>query len=372
MTTDTAVNRTPPAKARICIVDDDEYARESLCEILTADGYHLISLADGDSLLAYLEQEQPDIILLDVMMPKLDGLALCAQLKADTRWQHIPIILVTALSGRKALLDGLNAGADEFLSKPVNIQELRARVRTMLRIKQQYDSLARALKLREDLTEMAVHDMKQPIGLAMNQIYLAQMTTDPDSSTQKTYEGLLVQLQRLLNFVDDLLTLAKMENNQLYLDLTPVDLCILLGESVAQYETAARSRQISLHLNTSHAPCLHPVDLPLFQRVLDNLISNALKFSPPGSSVYFCLRRQEPQADAPAAYTLDVMDEGPGIAPAFRDRIFDKFAIAELKGSGVPQTGVGLAFCRLAIEAHGGQIRVSSNKPQGSIFTILL
>lgn len=372
MTTDTAVNRLSPAQPRICIVDDDEYARESLYEILIADGYHLISLADGDSLLAYLEQELPDIILLDVMMPKLDGLALCAQLKADPRWQHIPIILVTALSGRKALLDGLNAGADEFLTKPVNIQELRARVRTMLRIKQQYDSLARALKLREDLTDMAVHDMKQPIGLAMNQIYLAQMTTDPDSSTQKTYEGLLAQLQRLLVFVDDLLTLAKMENDQLYLDLTLIDLCDLLDKSAAQYETAARNRQISLQVDTPFAPCIHPVDLPLFQRVLDNLISNALKFSPPGSSVCLRLRHQSPQADAPPVYTLQVMDEGPGIAPAFQHRIFDKFAIAELKGRGVPQTGVGLAFCKLAIEAHGGQISISPNRPQGTIFTVTL
>lgn len=121
--------------ARVLIVDDEPYARTTLEALLIPEGYTLAFAADGREALERLDAFQPDTILLDVMMPEMDGFSMCRQLKARKQWQHIPVILVTALDGKENLVRGLEAGADEFLTKPVNGLELRARVRSMLRVK---------------------------------------------------------------------------------------------------------------------------------------------------------------------------------------------------------------------------------------------
>jgi len=129
---------TPP---KILIVDDESAARQMLEALLFRDGYNLAFAANGAEALAQLEEFEPDAILLDVMMPHMNGFEVCRRLKADTRWQHVPVILLTALDSKAALVSGFDAGADDFLGKPVNSLELRARLRSMLRIKAQYDAL---------------------------------------------------------------------------------------------------------------------------------------------------------------------------------------------------------------------------------------
>lgn len=138
---------------KILIVDDHLAAQETLKAQLAGLGYHLFFASSGKEALGKIEQAIPDLVLLDVMMPELDGFEVCRRLKADLRWRHIPIILITALNDRKSLVRGLDAGGDDFLSKPVNQQELRARVRSMLRIKHQYD----ALEKRQRELEASLH-----------------------------------------------------------------------------------------------------------------------------------------------------------------------------------------------------------------------
>ncbi|MCA9965648.1 MAG: response regulator, partial [Anaerolineales bacterium] len=127
--------------ARVCIVDDNVIARETLADLLYPENYELLLIESGLNLLAQIDSLNPDVILLDVMMPELNGFDVCQRLKTHPKWQHVPIILVTALDSKDSLVRGLDAGADEFVSKPVNGSELRARVRSMLRVKQQYDAL---------------------------------------------------------------------------------------------------------------------------------------------------------------------------------------------------------------------------------------
>ena len=122
-------------KPRILVVDDESSARNTLEAFLFGEGYDLAFAASGPEALARLDELVPDLILLDVMMPGMDGFKVCQRLKTDKRWRHIPIILVTVLDSKEDLARGLDAGADDFLSKPVNGLELRARVRSMLRIK---------------------------------------------------------------------------------------------------------------------------------------------------------------------------------------------------------------------------------------------
>lgn len=355
--------------SKICIVDDEPSAREVLGDVLEPEGYELLFFPSADELLGYLKADTPDVILLDVMMPNNDGFAVSKQLKSDHRYQHIPIILITALSGRSALLQGLEAGADEFLSKPVNSLELRARVRTMLRIKMQYDALQNAMLLREELAHMVVHDMKHPIVAAMSHCYLMQITPATEQMMSEGIEAILAQLRRLQGFADDILTIARMEDGKFALELSPVDLRQLIQAVIDEHQVLARITNINLSADLPKEPVHHLVDIEILKRVLENLLSNALKYSGEGSSVTvrMCYATT-------CAHTLriQVIDTGPGIDPLHRDKIFDKFEIATLKQSGVPQTGIGLAFSQKAVEAHGGILYVSENQPNGSVFTIEL
>ncbi|NEP11110.1 MAG: response regulator [Symploca sp. SIO2C1] len=135
-------------KHSVLVIDDDDSIFEVIEGLLYRENYNLTYLASGKEALSQIDEIQPDVILLDLMMPEMDGIETCKQIKSNQRWSHIPIIMITALSSKEDLARSLDAGADDFVSKPINSIELRARVRSMLRIKLQYDALVATQRLR--------------------------------------------------------------------------------------------------------------------------------------------------------------------------------------------------------------------------------
>lgn len=359
--------------SRILIVDDNPVVRDTFLELLQLEGYEVLAVTDGLGALTAVPQFLPDVILLDVMMPVLDGFSVCRRLKNDRNWQHIPIILVTALDGRDDLLQGLEAGADEFLTKPVELPELRARLRTMLRIKEQYDSLQETLKMREDLVHMAVHDMRSPLTAVM--MHAGLMMTDnanlqPDQI--KSLEVIREQAQTLNSFANDLLILAKMESGQLALKWQKVFLEEILAPLQEQYTLLARSVNVGfdVHIASLSRPVL--IDPSLFTRTIENLLSNALKISNPGGRVTLNVYGLSASTEKGPQLRVEVLDEGPGVPAEYRQTIFDKFKTIEAKKEGVSQTGLGLAFCKMSVEAHNGRIFVTDNQPRGARFVVEL
>ena len=354
----------------IMIVDDEAIARDVMEGLLIREGYQLTFATNGPEALAAIAGEPPDVILLDVMMSGMNGFEVCRRLKAEEQWQHIPIILVTALSSKEDLAQGLEAGADDFLTKPVNELELRARVRSMLRIKRQYDKLEASLRVREDLARMIVHDMRSPLSVILGYSELPLMLENNVSAEYLLgdLEKIRTQARRLNGFLNDMLMLAKIEAGQLILRATAVDLNPLVQQVIDSHQIVAESRNVALATHLPTESYQLTLDPNLFQRVLDNLLSNALKFSAPGSevAVYLAYNVREPEPHI----CLKVLDQGPGISSDHKERIFDKFEIVNLKRSGVPQVGLGLAFCKMVVEAHGGRIYVEDNQPQGSVFTV--
>jgi len=360
---------------RVLIVDDDSSARDTLKALLVRESYDLAFATSGQEALARLGMPapEPDVILLDVMMPGLDGFQVCRRIKADERWRHIPVILVTALDSKLDLVRGLDAGADEFLSKPVNGPELRARVRSMLRIKRQFDQLQATMRLREDLSHMIVHDTKNSLATILMTVFgVKRSITDPRGL--EYVDTIEAEARRLNSFMNDMLMLAKMQENRLILNRSQIDVSQMIQEVRNTYAAAAESRNIHLVAELPQGEARQiSLDESLFHRVLDNLLSNALKFSPPDSRI--ALRAEYPDTRTVAQppqplVRVQVIDEGPGIAEEHRDQIFNQFEIVSLKKQGIRQVGLGLAFCKLAVEAHGGRIFVDANEPRGSIFTV--
>lgn len=356
---------TRPIPPVVLIVDDDATARQTVEMLLLRQGYTLAFATNGPEALAKLETLTPDVILLDVMMPGMDGFAVCRQIKAHPIWEHIPVVLVTALDSKDDMVRGLDAGADDFIHKPVSGPELRARVRSMLRIKQRHDELQITLQLREDLANMIMHDIRNPLT-TMN-VYCDLLETRVMAEGQETFQALLAQVNRLSSYVTDLLMMAKLEHGKLVLRPSPVDVNESVRQVYANHRPLAEQRGLRLELILPEPAPVMPLDAHLWQRMLDNLVGNALKFSPTGGKVVLQVSRPQPQH-----IRLDLSDEGPGVAPEHRETIFHKFQIVATGRRDVQQVGLGLAFCRLVVEAHRGRVYVTPNQPQGAIFTVEL
>ena len=350
-------------QASILVVDDERSNFDVIEMLLLKDGHRLSYLPDGEEALNYLQHTQPDLILLDVMMPRMSGIDVCHQVRETLHLTHIPIIMVTALNAKEDLARCLAAGADDFISKPVNRLELQARIRSMLRIKQQYDALQDTLQLREDMSNMIVHDLRNPLAAILLACTILQMT-DLQEQQQKKVDQIITAGQQLQSMIDSLLILAKLESGKLILNRTEVDLCAIGLSVINDFETIAAQSNIQLECRLPDPGGSIWVDIPIFRRVLDNLLANAIKFSPAGSQVKL---EMEYLSDQRAK--IQVLDQGTGVSEELRQSIFEKYAIGELI-KGVAQTGLGLAFCKAAVMAHDGLIFVKDNHPRGAIFTI--
>lgn len=356
-------------KPVIAIVDDHQEVRETFVDSLLKEGYEFLLFSNGKEILTYQSDPMPDVILLDVMMPDINGFTVCKQLKAREKWRHIPIILITALNTREYMVRGLEAGAEEYLFKPVNILELRARVRSMLRVKQQYDELQDTLMMREKLANMVVHDMRQPISVALMRGFTMQYTDQLQESDQLNLQIILTQLRRLNSFANDILMAAKMHKGKFILQLNEVDLKQLILDASPEYQFQAKAVNIKLSLQLPDQNHKLMLDKNLILRILDNLLTNALKFSPIDSQIQIRLIYPEDNQSSWRA-RLEVIDEGPGVPLEYENFIFDEFKIIKMREEKGPQIGLGLAYCKLAVEAHQGKIYVKPNKPKGSIFVV--
>jgi signal transduction histidine kinase len=353
--------------AKILIVDDEPITRQALEALLMGENYQISFAENGEEALTIIAAYPPDVILLDVMMPGMDGFEVCTQLKKNNHWKHIPVILITALDDKEDLAHGLDVGADEFLSKPVNSLELRSRVRSMLRIKRQYDELVNLLKLRDDLSHMIVHDMRSPLSVIQGSTDSILHRSELNELDRRRMERVQLQSQRLNGLLNDLLMAAKMEQGKLTVNRTPVDICALLRQVKENQQIIADARQIMINLELPVESWQVGLDSYLVTRLIDNLFSNAIKYSPSNSQIDVRMEMLDQER-----LRIKVADFGPGIAEEHRDRIFDKFEIVALKQQGIAQIGLGLAFCKLVAEAHNGDITVEDNDPNGSIFIVNL
>jgi two-component system, sensor histidine kinase and response regulator len=353
------------------LIIDDEIENFDVIEILLfKEGYELSYAKDGLTGLKYLETHKPDVILLDVMMPDFDGIEVCCRIKANAEWNHIPVIMVTALNSKEDLSRCLDAGADDFVGKPVNGLELRSRVRSMLRIKQQYDQLATLLKiqeetlqLREDMSSMVIHDLRNPLTTMMLATQVLKLHPLTEKQQEKV-EQIEYTGNRLQCLVDSFLTMAKLESGHLRLNLSEVDFCDLGKTAIDDFQAIALQQMIDLVSDLPAPGNRFNMDAVLIRRVLDNLLSNALKFSPANSQVMLSI-----EYPSEHQVRIQVKDMGRGVSEDLQQRIFEKYDIGKI-AEGVNQIGLGLAFCKMAIEAHSGSISVSANHPKGSIFTV--
>ncbi len=349
-------------KPSILIVDDEISNFDVIEALLEGEDYELSYAQNATRALRWLEKNPVDVILLDVMMPEIDGITLCSYLKENPSYQYIPIIMVTALTEKKDLARCLEAGADDFLSKPLNWIELRSRLHSMLRIKQQYDHLQLLLKRREEMAEIIVHDLQNPVTSITFSCEMLKATQLNSKQSQKV-EQIHVAGKRLEEQIQTLLTMAKLETGRLALNPVSIELKPLLEKLVKEFSAIASAKNITLTSDLDIENDRAAVDSHLFSRIVNNLLSNALKYSPRGKEIQVKLR------DTPEQIILKVIDQGKGVSDELKEKIFQKYETGT-DYQNINQTGLGLAFCQMAVLAHQGAIYVEDNEPEGSIFTV--
>ena len=376
----------PAVDAPLILVADDVPANvELLLDQLQALGYRAIAATTASQALAMCFEYRPDLCIFDVAMPAGDvgdddrsaGFELCRRIKRDPRTARIPVIFVTALSDAADRIKAIEAGGDDFLTKPHNRLVLGARITSLLKLKAATDALedsARKLreleKLRDDLMKMIVHDLKTPLSsvLATMELLLdgdfgpltpAQRTAVSDSENKA---------EDLLGLIDDLLEVRRMEEASLLLEKVPIAPGALLTEVAHEWTHRFQQEGSTVTMDAADdAPVFH-ADRALIKRVLGNLIQNAITHSARAVAITLSVRRE----GADALFT--VADNGPGIPEEYQEIIFRKFeqvrtpSAPKLRGS-----GLGLAFCKLVVESHGGRIWVrSAGHGQGSAFHFVL
>ncbi len=341
----------------ILCVDDVEANLELLESILVPRGYDVVAAASGKDALLKIRSQTIDLVLLDVMMPEMDGFEVCRQIKEDQTHRNIPIIMITALTAKEDRIRGIEAGAEEFLSKPFDQAEVLARIKMLLKV--------RGLEaLRESLIDMIVHDLRNPLAaIASFASLLESADREHLSEKGRGYVGYIIKSTDVLTeMCSSMLDVSKMESGEMQLQLTTCDLGAIAGEVVSRLDALRGERQIALAV--PEAPVHVRGDAQLLSRLLQNLVGNALKFVPVATG-----RVDIALESGDGTVRCTVRDNGHGIPPEHRERVFDKFWQGAARQQGlVYSSGLGLTFCKMVVEAHGGRIGVESVVGAGSTF----
>lgn len=361
----------------LLVVDDNEENRDVLARRLQRQGHWAVTAPSGQEALDALADQPFDLVLLDIMMPDMDGYEVLLRIKANPRTQHLPVIMISALDDLDSVVRCIEMGAADYLPKPFNPTLLRARVGASLREKRAHDrewrytaelaesyrKLQELERLRDDLTHMIVHDLRTPLTSLLSGLQTVPLVGDLNGTQTEMLEIAVDGGQTLLGLINNLLDVEKMEQESVPLDRTPLTAAGLIERAVAQVRMLAQANGLMLIQNV-------PLDLPSFsgdedklRRTLVNLLGNAIKFTPAGGAITAAAELSE------GAILFSVRDTGEGIPPEAFDRIFEKFGQVENRKAGRKMsTGLGLTFCKLAVEAHGGRIWVESEQGQGSVF----
>lgn len=368
----------------VLVVDDIPRNLQIVGTMLRNAGYAIMPATSGAKALEGVRVQLPDLILLDLMMPEMDGLEVCRRLKADPLTQAIPVIFLTASNEMEHLVQGFEVGAVDYVTKPFNPPELLARVRTHLELKHARDTIFRygqeLRRLNDEKNEfmgIAAHDLRNPLGaiqgyseMILEEIEPLQPPA-PEAWTRATKETVdcarRIQdtSERMAEMVQNLLDSNRIERGEMKLNLAPIDLATTLAAVLEAQRPRAVAKQQTLHWQNEAGPVSMVADATVLTQVIENLISNAVKYSPAGKNIYVRLRRSS------EGTRCEVQDEGPGLSAEDQKKLFGKFARLSAKPTaGEHSTGLGLSIVKKMVEAMNGKVWCESELGNGATFMV--
>jgi two-component system sensor histidine kinase/response regulator len=363
---------TPPM---IMFVDDEPDNLNLLQHFFSETPYALRFFTSGAHAWAAAQNELPDLLLLDVCMPGMDGYEVCRRFKADNRLSSVPVLFLSSLAATEEITKGFDLGAVDYITKPFRQAEVLARVRNHLalslaysRLTEQHIYLQELERQRDTFVHMLVHDLRSPLMSMLCHLRAVETSgatrlDEEDLSSLRTVIQCTRTLSRMVSTVVDL---SRMEHAQLTLNRQRVPLEELFRAAREQVMDPLSVRRVTQQIAKGCPPVF--CDQDLSTRILGNLLSNAIRYTPEATDI---ILGAEPTPDG--KIRLWVKDHGPGIPTEDHARIFEKFVVTQhTKLAGSSSTGLGLAFCKLATEAQGGTIGLESEAGHGSLFWFTL
>jgi signal transduction histidine kinase len=365
------------ATKRLLLVDDEPGHLASLAGALRTLVDELVEAGDGKSALAAFSACHPDLVVLDASMPGMDGLEVLECIRAQAG-EEVPVILLTARPGCECRLRALESGADDCLEKPPDLALLRARVRALLHQKESRDALQASIerqaersamlerlqRAQGELAAFLVHDLKNPLAAIWSNLeFLQEQLPEPGGLREVVGEA-IDSSKRLRSMIDDLLIVSRMEESEFPVHLESVPIADVLAEVFRQYDRRAEEKRVKL-LKPQTIKGHVRSDRALLQRVIENILDNSLRHTPANGRVGVATR-------VDGCVEIAVSNSGPAIPPADRERIFDKFARLEPSAALQGARGLGLYFCKRAVESLGGRISVTESDDWPTSFVVRL
>lgn len=354
----------------ILVVDDSPDNVLLVQSILEEEGYNIEVAEEGKSAIEKVNAHPPQLILLDVMMPGMDGFEVTQHIRQQEDLPFIPILLITAYD-QPSVVQGLDSGADDFIRKPVELEELLARVRSLLRLKHSVDERDEIARQRADFVSRLTHDLRTPLVAADRMLNLFQQGALGEMSPpMKEAVATMTRSNRnLLDMVNTLLEVYRFEAGRKVLNFSTVDLKSIIDEVIQELNPLAEEKGLSLNkeekLDDEQLTAVEGDRLEL-RRVFTNLIGNAIKFTDEGK---IDVRLQQVTEAETPQLIIEVEDTGSGVSPEEQKHLFERFRKGKHRNSG---SGLGLHLSQRILETHNGTITCNSELDKGSVFTVKL
>ena len=362
----------------ILVVDDTEDNLDLLEFALKRKPVRMLRANSGKECLLLAAQHQPDVILLDIQMPEMDGFETLKHLRASKRTAGIPVIFLTAQrKDASSIEQGLALGADEYLTKPIDIDELLVRTRSLVRLKKMEAELERT---KADFMAMLIHDLRSPIGGISSILELLEEPVLKGVQIQEVHKELLTSAEdatrRLLHLINDMLDLSKFEAGKMNLIREQIHIGNIAERIMKQINPQFKQKGVHIELLLEDSIPLISADAQKITQVYSNILSNALKFTPPDGTVQIsvgAMKTADGTTDSCEFLQTSITNNGPGILPHELPTLFERYKqgmsseVVQAKG-----TGLGLAICKLIVEAHGGKITAESEPGKITTFRFSL
>ena len=364
----------------VLVVDDSPDIREYVAQCLKSR-YRVVTATDGAKGLEMARIVRPNLVVSDVMMPNMTGFEMTRALRENDVTKQIPVVLVTSKATPEDKIEGLEAGANDYVAKPFSARELLARVENLLRVQEQKSSLERlnsdllasntalrqASEMKSQLLSIASHDMKNPLTAIRE--FARILREESDQTHQLELLDMIFDSSNdMLALISQLLDSAALEGGNLEVAREQTDLVDLAERVVERNVRMADRKGQVIHMTMDDAEaCAISVDGERIREAMDNLISNAIKYSPLKSNIYVSMSRQRGEV------VFSVRDEGPGLTDEDHSRVFGKFRkLSARPTGGETSTGLGLSIVKQIIELHGGRVFAEGEPGKGSTFTFVV
>ncbi|MCK9626238.1 MAG: hybrid sensor histidine kinase/response regulator [Bacteroidales bacterium] len=364
-----------PSEYKILIVDDNVFNVQLLVIMLGKNSYRITTATSGTEALQKVESESPDLILLDIMMPDISGYEVAEKLKANQEYQNIPILFLSALNNMEDIIKGFQIGADDYITKPFNKDELLTRITHQIslieakrKLLKQNEELKQLIFERDKFYSLIAHDLRSPMGILKMSLNI--LTGIPEDSVGQEMYDIISMANRtadeMFSMLDNLLKWAKWQMGRL-LPIYQKFNIVELTRSVTQiFSTISELRKIVIVFDSKDNIDVN-IDIDMIKTVLRNLISNAIKYSPDGSTINVNIKEDDDKV------IVSIQDFGRGIKDSDKDKIFDGKSNYTTYGANNEEgSGLGLVLCKEFITKNNGEIWFISKEKEGSTFSFSL